>query len=588
MALTKNENELIRNAGSGNQDSLNQLIDLARPKVQQYLYRMTLDHHETQDVVQETLIDMAKCLGQLEDQDKFWPWLRRIAFNKLKNMQRKEYRQKDMVTKLYAGSHSEQAKGLSNLISEELSEVVMKSMRQLKGDHRRVLVLRCYEEMTYPEIADIMDRSEFGTRMLFVRAKNALKKKLAKNGLSKAALLTALVAFGNITSNSQAAAGQVTSASLNAGLAASFAATITTVASAVKLTAVVIAVISASMLLPEGYTSSQENTPGINVVPAHMLCLMADPENFTEYWYSFPYGTDGPFLSRFTVRDSQTGHTIGQWFQTTSGNYFYDRAGNSVYLLNHNFYNSDFAIMRLPADSQKMASVIDSAYGSKSTIDEYVKYNGTGLFYLKGVDRQGQPYTQSGRLQNIPKEEYFNLTWAKSARLIDLRDDFHKQGWVGFTVSGLMEGKPVNGSGRIPLYLDKVKADYPWLYLDIAGEKYYSGKSDAIPGFLRPWFGLHSIDSLRRDFAYSKFTDGAIKFSDQSVEISFHTDNNIVVYSISLDCDLIESIRILNTSGSEIGNISFSYSLNCNNDPGESNSVSRLDSLIDTLFKQAQ
>ncbi len=585
MSLTKNENEIIRNAGSGNQESLNQLFEMARPRVTQYIYRLTLDHHITQDVVQDTLIDMAKCLGKLEDQDKFWPWLRRIAYNKLKNQQRKEFRQKDIVTRLYSGTNSEQAKGLSNLISEELSEVVMSSMRQLKSDHRRVLVLRCYEEMTYPEIADIMERTEFGTRMLFVRAKNALKKKLAKNGMSKAALLTALIAFGKITAGSQAATAQLTSASLNAGFTASLTANITTFAAGAKLTAAVITVMALSSFMSDLGSGSHNNHDSIGQVSAHMLSLMADPQNYTEFWYSYPDGPAGPLLSRFTARDADTGHTIGQWFNTRDGNYFYDRPADYVYLLNHNYYNNDFDIMRLPADNYKMVSAINETYGAGSGLDNSIRYEGAGLFYVKGLDSQGRSYSQAGRLRNIPKEEYFNLTWAKSASLVDLRDDIHKQGWAGVTVSGLLNGKTVNGSGCIPLYLDTAQSHSPWLFLDIAGNFYYSGKSDFLTGFSRPWYGLHTIDSIRRDFAYSKYDAGSIKVADQSVDVTFLIGDNRIVYTVSLDADLVESIRLFDSNGSETGYLVFDYRLESEKDPGNSASAQELKSLLDIFVK---
>ena len=151
MGTIKSENKLICEARSGDASSLNLLIEQVCPRLRQCVHRMTLNHHETDDIVQESLIDMAKCLGKLEDSDKFWPWLRRIAFNKLKDSRRKEVRQKDLSQKLYAGTQTDKAKGLSNLISEELSEAVLKSMYELKPSHRRVLVLRCYEDMAYSE-----------------------------------------------------------------------------------------------------------------------------------------------------------------------------------------------------------------------------------------------------------------------------------------------------------------------------------------------------------------------------------------------------------------------------------------------------
>lgn len=175
---------LILKAQNGDAACLNSLIEQIRPKLELCVNQMTMDYHETQDVLQESLTKMVMHLNKLKDADRFWPWLRRIAFNSLMDFRKKEGRQRDLSQKLYNGTRNEEAKGLSNLIRDEFSKTVFKSLYQLKDDHRHILVLRCYQEMSFCEISDFMDRSEFGARMLFRRAIRSLQKKLTKNGLT--------------------------------------------------------------------------------------------------------------------------------------------------------------------------------------------------------------------------------------------------------------------------------------------------------------------------------------------------------------------------------------------------------------------
>ena len=56
-------------------------------------------------------------------------------------------------------------------------------MSSLKPRYREILVMRCYEEMDYSEIANELGCTEFGARVLFFRAKRALAKALSKRGL---------------------------------------------------------------------------------------------------------------------------------------------------------------------------------------------------------------------------------------------------------------------------------------------------------------------------------------------------------------------------------------------------------------------
>ena len=76
--------ELVRQARLGSRESLNTLAKLVRGRLYAYVYRIVLREHLAQDIVQESMLEMFKVLGKLERADRFWPWLRGIAFNKIR------------------------------------------------------------------------------------------------------------------------------------------------------------------------------------------------------------------------------------------------------------------------------------------------------------------------------------------------------------------------------------------------------------------------------------------------------------------------------------------------------------------------
>jgi len=82
--------------------------------------------------------------------------------------------------------------------------------------------MRCYDGMSYAEIAESMGCTEFGSRMLFLRAKKASKGSWPAAGLRKGSLLMALVVFGKMTAPTKVAAAQiaVTAATVDVGLTA--------------------------------------------------------------------------------------------------------------------------------------------------------------------------------------------------------------------------------------------------------------------------------------------------------------------------------------------------------------------------------
>jgi hypothetical protein len=89
--------------------------------------------------------------------------------------------------------------------------------------------MRCYDQMSYTQIAELMDSSEIAARALFYRAKKALGRRLSAHGLGQGSLLLALVAFGKMTATTEAAAAQVsvTGASLHVGPLAALTAMLT-------------------------------------------------------------------------------------------------------------------------------------------------------------------------------------------------------------------------------------------------------------------------------------------------------------------------------------------------------------------------
>jgi RNA polymerase sigma-70 factor (ECF subfamily) len=189
---------LVRQARLGNRESLETLAKSVRGRLYAYVYRIVLREHLAQDIVQESMLEMFKVLGKLQRADRFWPWLRGIAFNKIRRHYTDEkHRRVVPVSKLQKPRHrsTEAHAGFAKLVSEELKQIVVSTMGELKPRYRKVLIMRCYEEMEYSEIAELMGCSELSSRVLFCRAKRSLQKHLSNKGFRKGFLVTALVLF---------------------------------------------------------------------------------------------------------------------------------------------------------------------------------------------------------------------------------------------------------------------------------------------------------------------------------------------------------------------------------------------------------
>ena len=178
--------ELVKRAQQGCRNSMDELVREVEQKVRTYAYRHTLDHDLTQDLSQETLLQMVKSLDRLRKAESFWPWLYRIAQNKI----RRYYKSKGRETSVFESaiyksllshnSHHHRGDGLRRLVQKELAKKTTAAMRKIKDDHRVVLSLRCLEERSYSDIGMALNCSEGSARVTFYRAKQALRAEISE------------------------------------------------------------------------------------------------------------------------------------------------------------------------------------------------------------------------------------------------------------------------------------------------------------------------------------------------------------------------------------------------------------------------
>jgi RNA polymerase sigma-70 factor (ECF subfamily) len=172
-----NENiqHLLSEARSGSSRSMGLLAGIVRERLYSFVFRTTLNHDMTEDVLQETLLTMVGHIACLREERKFWPWVFRIAYNKIQDhlrSRRNHGSAKAHVSRAGNSSLLEEAIHAERL--QKLSEVV----KQLSRQHRDILRLRYYEQLPYTEIATLTRTTPQKARARFHRAKKHLKAQM--------------------------------------------------------------------------------------------------------------------------------------------------------------------------------------------------------------------------------------------------------------------------------------------------------------------------------------------------------------------------------------------------------------------------
>jgi len=568
--------ELVTRAQFGDKQSLNDLAELVRGRLYAYVYRITLQDDLTQDIVQESMLEMFKVIDTLEKTDRFWPWLRGIAFNKIRHHRAREQRHKTVsisnigADNLPLSKRKDRPSGLANLIGDELKQIIFNAMRELKPRHRAVLAMRCYEEMGYSEIAELMDCSELNVRVLFYRAKKALHKQLSYQGLGKKFLLSALALFGKMTAHSEAeAAGvSITVATTEVGLAAGLVGMATSKTTVVALAAAGLLAVSSTVAIPQinRAVSWFDKTMAVlgEKLTKDLYVTAGGREDDKEFWYYYPAGVNGPVMTRLMKWDPRGQKNYCQRLENDRANYNFDIISNSMYIENSRMLRSDFGVRRLPTDKSNLREFLSRVEGKADEM-EYISSEGDGLLVISKLGEDIN-YSLVTHHYNVLDEEYFRYDWPRGVKVVDNRDAMHKRAWTYFRLTGHMNGEEISGTGRIPFVYDASKQNYPWLRLKV-GERLkivdsgaaacvygqngrlrarYEGGS-FFAGLGRPWMGLHTVDTVRRDAAEkqiwfeTKHTPGSNK-AEVILTKEQEDDSLGLIYTIDLDNDVIEKI----------------------------------------------
>jgi len=588
MINYKEHDGLVRKAQLGDKECLNRLAEAARVHLREYVLRLTLREDLTQDIVQESILEMFKVFHKLKSTEKFWSWLDGIAFNKIRGHYGRQWRHKTIslsqIDRELAIGDSQSA--LADMVNRELKQIVLISMRELAPRYRAILTMRCYKDMPYSEIAGLMGCTEFGAQSLFYRAKKALAKKLSHHGLGKGYLLTALILFGKLTASTEAAAANIsiTSATLKIGAAVSLAAIVTSKIAIVSLvTTAGIAAGTVAMTLgtdkidigPERINAQTSfNSPGRTEAGKGM----------EQCWYFFPEGPGRPVMMRLLKYNASGKNSYCRNLQNQHANYYYDK--NTIYVNNYRKYNPDISVTRLPTDSDDLSRFISQVEGRQADMERISSTKKGLLVISKRSDEYGDRIWRTDRHFNILEEEYFQFDWPQNTRIVDNRDEMHKRGWTYFRIAGLLNGQQVSGTGRIPFVYASSGQSGPWLNLHLAnGTRIIDGKSGAFvfdasgkavaafkggsffKGLGQPWMGLHTIDTVRRDAAEKQ-----VWFETRSLPggakaaVALTQEQTRLVYTINMETDVIEKITFSAGNDRE-GELEFSYLQNIDN-PG--------------------
>lgn len=141
--------------------ALSRLFDLTAPRLLRYASTVTRHRQDAEDALQSAMVRLALAPLRLAEAWHPWAYLLRMVRNEALQIGRRR-----KGWSLFSGEESTGEASLSDTSADEaiverseLQESVRQALTRLPPDQSEVLVLKMWEQMTFEEIADVLDQS---------------------------------------------------------------------------------------------------------------------------------------------------------------------------------------------------------------------------------------------------------------------------------------------------------------------------------------------------------------------------------------------------------------------------------------------
>lgn len=178
---------VMRRVQAGDLEALRELILTHQNRVAAAIARMAGPGHDPEELAHEVFVRVWKSAQRYEPSAKVSTWLLTIARNLVLNELRYKKRHPTVSRDVPAeeGGASEDTlldrdahRPDAVLLERELQEAIDRALQALPENQRTAMVLRRYEDLSYEEIAAVLEVSVPSVKSLLFRARTTLRESL--------------------------------------------------------------------------------------------------------------------------------------------------------------------------------------------------------------------------------------------------------------------------------------------------------------------------------------------------------------------------------------------------------------------------
>jgi RNA polymerase sigma-70 factor (ECF subfamily) len=186
------EAAIVAELKAGSEDAYAWLIGEFHQPIYSLVYRILTDPADAADTTQEVFLKVFRGIRHFNGQSSLKTWIYRIAVHEASNRRRWWFRHKARETSMELEAGNNEGSGLTareilidetqspfeSACHEEVRARVEVELRMVPEPYRSTVILRDLEDMSYEEIAEVLDISLGTVKSRLTRGRDALRRRL--------------------------------------------------------------------------------------------------------------------------------------------------------------------------------------------------------------------------------------------------------------------------------------------------------------------------------------------------------------------------------------------------------------------------
>ncbi len=171
MSNAEEDLNLIAAFNNGDETSFNRLVLKYQQKIYWHARRMTGNHFDAEEVVQEVLMVMYRKLKKFEQRSSLYTWIYKITSTRSINfINRRKVKETFSIDDNSLLNLKADESITDNIAAKEKLEKLDNILQKLPEKQREVFILRNFDEMSYEEISNITGKSVGGLKANYFHA----------------------------------------------------------------------------------------------------------------------------------------------------------------------------------------------------------------------------------------------------------------------------------------------------------------------------------------------------------------------------------------------------------------------------------